>query len=90
MCIYCIYLFICLIKLVKFKLLGCFSLYLCCLVMLAHNNINNPGHLNKMATIPIYSKNLRYLLLRNQLTSCNETWDAPVALMTKVLQFVNK
>ena len=37
-CIYCIYLFICLIKLVKFKLLGCFSLYLCCLVTLAHNN----------------------------------------------------
>ena len=36
-CIYCIYLFICFNKLVKFKLRGCFSLYLCCLVTLARN-----------------------------------------------------
>ena len=38
-CMYLLHLFvICLIKIVKFKLLGCFSLYLCSLVTLARNS----------------------------------------------------
>ena len=30
--------------------------------------INGPGHMTKMAAMPIYGKNLKYLLLQNQMS----------------------
>ena len=43
--------------------------------------INNPGHMTKMADMPIYGKTLKNLL-RNWFTDFNETWLE--ALMTYV------
>ena len=43
--------FIRLIKVVKFKLLGCFSLYLCCLVKLARNT----SHIRTLVTTTTFS-----------------------------------
>ena len=37
---------------------------------------NGPGHMTKMAAMPIYDKNLKNLLLRNQKTNDLETWYA--------------
>ena len=37
-------------------------------------NTNELGHMTKMATMPIYGKNLKNLLLQNQLTNDLETW----------------
>ena len=34
---------------------------------------NGPGHMTKMAAMPIYGKNLKYLLLRNQKADDLET-----------------
>ena len=36
--------------------------------------LNGPGHMTKMAVMPIYSKNLKNLLLRNQKAYDFETW----------------
>ena len=33
-----------------------------------------PGHITKMATLPIYGKNLKNLLLQNHQADCLETW----------------
>ena len=37
-------------------------------------NINEVGHMTNMAAMPIYGKNLKNLLLQNQLTDDLETW----------------
>ena len=37
---------------------------------------NGPGHMTKMATMPIYGKNLKKNLLRNQKADDLETWYA--------------
>ena len=37
---------------------------------------NGPGHMTKMAAMPIYGKNLKNLLLRNQKADDLETWYA--------------
>ena len=37
-------------------------------------NTNESGHMIKMAAMPIYGKNLKNLLLQNQLTNDLETW----------------
>ena len=37
---------------------------------------NGPGHMTKMATMPIYGKNLKNLLLQNQMADDLETWYA--------------
>ena len=37
---------------------------------------NGPCHMTKMAAMPIYGKNLKNLLLRNQKTDDLETWYA--------------
>ena len=37
---------------------------------------NGPGHMTKMAAMPIYDKNLKNLLLRNQTADDLETWYA--------------
>ena len=37
---------------------------------------NGPGHMTKMAAMPIYGKNLKNLLLRNQKANDLETWYA--------------
>ena len=37
-------------------------------------NTNEVGHMINMAAMPIYSKNLKNLLLQNQLTDDLETW----------------
>ena len=51
--------------------------------------INNPGHMTKMAAMPIYGKNLvKNLLLRNHWTNFNQTWHE--ALMAQALQCVYK
>ena len=51
--------------------------------------INNPGHMTKMAAMPIYDKKpFKNLLLRNHWTDFNQTWHE--ALMTQVLQCVYK
>ena len=51
--------------------------------------INNPGHMIKMAAMPIYGKNpSKNLLLLNQWANFNETWHE--ALGTEVLQCVYK
>ena len=47
--------------------------------------IDNPGHMTKMATMPIYSEKLQNLLLRNGWTNFNETWHE--ALMTSTTMF---
>ena len=49
--------------------------------------INNPGHIIKMAAMPIYGKALQNLL-RNWFTDFKETWQE--ALMTQVLQCIYK
>ena len=36
--------------------------------------INHPGHMTKMAAMPIYGKNLKNLLLQNQKSYDLETW----------------
>ena len=36
--------------------------------------INGPGHMTKMAAMPIYDKNLKNLLLQNQKSYDLETW----------------
>ena len=38
--------------------------------------LNGPGHMTKMAAMPIYGKNLKTLLLRNQKSDDLETWYA--------------
>ena len=48
--------------------------------------INNPGHMIKMAAMPIYGKNPSKIL--NQWTDFNETWHE--ASGTEVLQCVYK
>ena len=51
--------------------------------------INNPGHMTKVAAMPIYGKNpFKILLLMNQWTDFNKTWHD--ALGTEVLQCVYK
>ena len=51
--------------------------------------INNPGHMIKMAAMPIYGKKpFKNLLLLNQWTDFNETWHE--ASGTEVLQCVYK
>ena len=37
---------------------------------------NDPGHMTKMAAMPIYGKNLKKILLLNQMTDDLETWYA--------------
>ena len=44
---------------------------------------NGPGHITKIAAMPIYGKNLKNLLLRNQKAYDLETWY--VALGARVL-----
>ena len=44
---------------------------------------NELGHITNMAAMPVYGKNLKTLLLQNQLTSDLETWY--VALCMSVL-----
>ena len=49
--------------------------------------INNPGHMIKLAAMPIYGKKpFKILLLQNHWTDFNETWHE--ALGTRVLQCV--
>ena len=36
--------------------------------------INSPGHMTKMAAMPIYGKNLKNLLLQNRRADFHETW----------------
>ena len=51
--------------------------------------IRNPGHMTKMAAMPIYGKKtLKNLLLQNRWTDFNETWHE--ALMAEALQCVYK
>ena len=37
---------------------------------------NGPGHMTKMVAMPIYGKNLKNLLLRNQKADDLESWHA--------------
>ena len=37
---------------------------------------NGPGHMTKIATMPIYGKTFKYLLLKNQKVNDLETWYA--------------
>ena len=51
--------------------------------------INNPGHMTKMAAMPIYGKNpSKFFFSRNHWTDFNETWHE--ASGTGVLQCVYK
>ena len=50
--------------------------------------INGPGHMTKMAAMPIYGKNLKNLLLQNQKSYDLETWH--VASGTQALQSLYK
>ena len=51
--------------------------------------IRNPGHMTKMAAMPIYGKNpSKNLLLQNQWIDFNETWHE--ASMAQALQCVYK
>ena len=51
--------------------------------------LKNPGHMTKMAAMPIYGKKpFKNLLLWNGLTDFKETWHE--ALMTQALQCVYK
>ena len=38
--------------------------------------INGPGHMTKMATTPIYGKNLKHFILQNQKSYDLKTWHA--------------
>ena len=49
--------------------------------------INNPGHMTKMAAMPIYGKNPSKIFSRTW-TDFNETWHE--VLMAEVLQCVYK
>ena len=45
--------------------------------------INNPGHMTKMAAMPIYGKKtFKNLLLQNQWTDFNKTWHEALVLQT--------
>ena len=50
--------------------------------------INGPGHMTKMSAMPMYGKNLKNLLLQNQMSYDLETWH--VELVTKALQSLYK
>ena len=50
--------------------------------------INGPNHMTKMAAMPIYGKNLKNLLLQNQIFYDLETWH--VASGTEVLRSLYK
>ena len=50
--------------------------------------INSPGHMTKMADMPIYGKNVKNLLLQNHKTYDLETWH--VASGTQALQSLYK
>ena len=50
--------------------------------------INGPGHMTKMAAMPIYGKNLKNLLLQNHKSYDLETWH--VASGTQALQSLYK
>ena len=50
--------------------------------------INGPGHMTKMAAMPIYGKNLKNLLLQSQKSYDFETWH--VASGTQALQSLYK
>ena len=50
--------------------------------------INGPGHMTKMAAMPIYGKTLNNLLLQDQKSYDLETWH--VALGTQALQSLYK
>ena len=50
--------------------------------------INDPGHMTMMATMPIYGKNLKILLLQNQMSYDLET--CHVAPVTQALQSLYK
>ena len=50
--------------------------------------INGPGHMTKMATMPIYCKTFKNLLLQNQMSYDLETWH--VASVTQALQSLYK
>ena len=50
--------------------------------------INRPGHMTKMAAMPIYGKNLKNLLFQNQKAYDLETWH--VASGTQALQSLYK
>ena len=50
--------------------------------------INGPGHMTKMAAMPIYGKNLKKLLLQNHKSYDLETWH--VASGTQALQSLYK
>ena len=50
--------------------------------------INGPGHMTKMAAMPIYGKHLKNLLLQNQMSYDLETWH--VASVTQALQSLYK
>ena len=47
-------------------------------------NINGPGHMIKVAAMPIYGKTLKNFLLQNQMSYDLETWH--VASVTQDLQ----
>ena len=49
--------------------------------------INGPGHMTKMAAMPIYGKNLKNLLLQNQKSYDLETWH--IASGTQALVYIN-
>ena len=50
--------------------------------------INGPGHMTKMAAMPIYGKNLKHFLLQNQKSYDLETWH--VASGTQALRSLYK
>ena len=50
--------------------------------------INGPGHMTKMAAMPIYGKNLKKFLLQNQKSYDLETWH--VASRTQALHSLYK
>ena len=50
--------------------------------------INGPGHMTKMAAMPIYGKNFKNLLLQNQKSYDLESWH--VASGTQTLHSLNK
>ena len=50
--------------------------------------INGPGHMTKMAAMPIYGKNLKNILLQKQKSYDLETWH--VALEAQALQSLYK
>ena len=50
--------------------------------------INGPGHITKMATLPIYGKNLQIFLLQNQMPYDHDTWHG--VFCTQVLQSLYK